>query len=69
MFNFKSKSKNEKIYKFVYQSKCGWDTKQNTLLLTASSPVEAVRKFNEKTSKAESVNIIEFTKLDCKMEE
>lgn len=60
MFNFNSKS--EKIYKFVYETKSSYYNNQKTMLLTASSPVQAVKMFNRKAGN-ELVNIVEFTEL------
>lgn len=68
MFNFKSKKKTEKIYKFIYEDKSGWNIEKKTMLLTARTPVEAVQKFNSMT-KNSLYNIVEFTEVVHKTEE
>lgn len=68
MFNFKTEKKTEKIYKFVYESPSVWNNEKKTMLVTACSPVEAVKKFNTMT-KDTLYNIIEFTEIVHKTEE
>ena len=68
MFNFKSEKKTEKIYKFVYEAPSGWNNEKKTMLVTAYSPVEAVKKFNSMT-KNTLYNIVEFTEIVHKTEE
>lgn len=68
MFNFKSGKKTEKIYKFVYSNPNYYREENKTMLLTACSPVEAVKKFNTMT-KDKLFNIVEFTEIVHKTEE
>lgn len=68
MFNFKSEKKTEKIYKFVYEEELKWNKEKKTMLLTACTPVQAVKKFNSMT-KDKLFNIIEFTEIVHKTEE
>jgi hypothetical protein len=69
MFNFKSEKKTEKIYKFVYEpaDMTRRDNKK-TMLVTACTPVQAVKKFNNMT-KDKLFNIVEFTEIVHKTEE
>ena len=67
--SFASKPKTEKIYKFVYEKENrGYFDQKKTMLLTAHSPVEAVKKFNKMTKDA-LFNIVEFTEVVHKTEE
>lgn len=68
MFNFKTEKKAEKIYKFVYEEPSKWDKERKTMLVTACTPVEAVKKFNSMT-KDKLFNIVEFTEIVHKTEE
>ena len=68
MFSFKSEKKNEKIYKFVYETGRGYGQEKKTMLLTACTPVEAVKKFNKMTGD-KLYNIVEFTEVIHKTEE
>ena len=68
MFNLKSEKKTEKIYKFIYENKSGYYSNRQTMLLTAYTPVEAVKKFNKMT-KEKLFNIVEFTEVIHKTEE
>ena len=68
MFNFKSKPKSEKIYKFIYEAPSGWNNEKKTMLVTGITPVEAVKKFNTMT-KNTLYNIVEFTEIVHKTEE
>ena len=68
MFNLKTEKKTEKIYKFVYEEPSKWNSNRKTMLVTACSPVEAVKKFNKITGD-NLLNIIEFTEIHYKVEE
>ena len=65
---FKTEKKTEKIYKFVYEEPSNWDKERKTMLVTACSPVGAVKKFNSMT-KGKLFNIVEFTEIIHKVEE
>lgn len=62
------KSKSEKIYKFVYETEFGYNPNKKTILLTAYSPVQAVKTFNRMTGN-KLVNIVEFIEVVSKTEE
>ena len=68
LFYFKSEKKTEKIYKFVYEEPSKWDKERKTMLVTACTPVQAVKKFNSMT-KDKLFNIVEFTEIVHKTEE
>ena len=68
MFNFKTEKKTEKIYKFVYEPDSKWEKERKTMLITACTPVQAVKKFNDMT-KDTLFNIVEFTEIVHKTEE
>ena len=59
MFNLKP----EKIYKFVYEDKRGFNPVRCTMLITASDPVKAVKEFNRRAGD-KLYNIIEFTQMN-----
>ena len=62
------KSKSEKIYKFVYENESGYCAQRKTILLTACTPVQAVKAFNRMAGD-KLVNIIEFIEVVPKTEE
>ena len=66
MFNFKPKD--EKIYKFVYDTGSGYYSSSKTVLLTACDPVQAVKTFNKMVDN-KAINITEFTEFKLKTEE
>lgn len=63
------KPKTEKIYKFVYETDPGsYRSNRYTALITAYTPVQAVKEFNKKAGN-KLVNIIEFIEVVPKTEE
>jgi hypothetical protein len=62
------KAKTEKIYKFVYETGEGYHSTKKTFLLTAHTPVQAVKMFNRMAGN-KLVNIIEFVEVVPKTEE
>lgn len=62
------KPKSEKIYKFVYETESGYRSDKKTILLTACTPVQAVKTFNRMTGD-KLVNIVEFIEVVPKTEE
>lgn len=62
------KSNSEKIYKFVYENTSNYNlAKKKTILLTARTPVQAVKAFNRMAGN-KLINIVEFTEVVSKTE-
>ena len=59
------KSKTEKIYKFVYENTSDYRPAKKTILLTARTPVQAVKAFNRMAGN-KLINIVEFTEVVSK---
>ena len=59
------KSNSEKIYKFVYENASDYRPTKKTTLLTARTPVQAVKTFNRMAGN-KLVNIVEFTEVVSK---
>lgn len=62
------KSKAEKIYKFIYENTSDYRPVKKTILLTARTPVQAVKVFNRMAGD-KLINIVEFTEIVSKTEE
>jgi hypothetical protein len=62
------KSNSEKIYKFVYENTSNYNPTKKTILLTARTPVQAVKAFNRMAGN-KLTNIVEFTEVVSKTEE